>query len=82
VTVCDYANKERVIFKDETKIKLIDYINEMLNKSEYVCDQINHANIAYGNDGPFIDLYNIVTKKYIMRYTILLNLENDTFRHL
>ena len=51
VTICDYINKQRYIFKNETKIKILEYVNNLFSKNHYACDQINHINITCGNDG-------------------------------
>lgn len=80
VTVCDYLNKNRHVFCNEFKTKILAHIHEQLVTSQHICDQTNHIKAAYGNNGPFFSLYSSSTKKYIIAYTVLLNPDNDTFR--
>ena len=95
VTVCDFLceTNNRSVFENESKAKILEYIDKQLIASPHICDQTNHVQVSYGNDGPFFSFYSSTkgypekpgstepnSKKWVVWYAVLLNPENDTFR--
>jgi hypothetical protein len=80
VTVRYYLNNACCVFNDESKAKILAHIDKQLVANNHICDQTNHVQVSYGNDGPFFSFYLLMTKKYTVAYAVLLNPDNDTFR--
>ena len=60
VTVYNFLNNTRCVFNDESKTKILAHIDKQLIENKHICDQTNHDQVSYGNDGPFFSFYSLI----------------------